>query len=89
MNFLGSRENLNVAVPSRIIVLALGCVLALIVGWFIVSYDNPLTATLIVAAAASCITAIFNPKAGLYLLTFMAGYLDFMKRLGFIAGDIV
>src|ERR1700693_5468098 len=88
MNFLGFRETLLTAVPSRLIVPALGCVLALIAGWFIVSYDNPLTATLIIAAAASFVTAILNPKAGLYLLTFMAGYLDLMKRLGIVAGDV-
>ena len=74
--------------PFRFIVPAAGCVAAIIAGWFIARYDNPLTATLIIAASIVFLVAIINPKAGLYLLILGTGYVDLVKRLGILAGDL-
>jgi hypothetical protein len=60
----------------------------MIAGWFIVSYDNPLTATLIVAALAVFFIAILKPKVGFYLLIVCTGYVDLVKRLAILAGDL-
>jgi hypothetical protein len=45
-------------------VTAAACVAAMIAGPFIVSYDNPLTATLVIAALTVFLVSIINPKAG-------------------------
>jgi hypothetical protein len=59
-----------------------------IAGWFIVRYDNPRTATIIIAATAVFLAAIINPKAGVYLLIVGTGYVDLVKRLGILAGNL-
>jgi len=60
----------------------------MIAGCFIVRYDNPLTATLIVAAIAIFLIALTHPKAGFYLLIISTGYVDLVKRLGILAGNL-
>jgi hypothetical protein len=48
---------------------AIGCgVAALVAGWLIVFYDNPLTGSLIIAAITAFVASIIYPKAGFYLL---------------------
>jgi O-Antigen ligase len=89
MNAVRSGQSIDKKTPLRFgVVPAAGCVAALIAGWFIVSYDNPLTATLIVAAITIFVLAILNPKAGFYLLILATGYVDLVKRLGILAGDL-
>jgi hypothetical protein len=75
-------------VPIRFGLPVAACVAAMIAGWFIVSYDNPLTATLIVAALAVFFIAILKPKVGFYLLIVCTGYVDLVKRLAILAGDL-
>jgi hypothetical protein len=87
MNGLRSRQTDN-GTSLRVGVPVAGFVAAGIAGWFIVSYGNPLTATLIIAAIAAFLIAILNPKAGLYLLIVTTGYIDLVKRLGILAGDL-
>jgi hypothetical protein len=74
--------------PLRFGVVAVGCIAAVIAGCCIASYDNPLTATLIIAAMAIFAIAILNPKAGFYLLILGTGYIDLVKRLGILAGNL-
>src|SRR6266436_9038526 len=88
MNAVRSGDILDKDKRWRLAILALGCVLALIAGGFISSYRNALTATIIIAAIAIFAIAIFNPKAGLYLLMLTTGYVDLAKRLGILAGDL-
>jgi hypothetical protein len=88
MNTVRSREALDKEGATRFVVPAVGCVASMIAGWFIVSYNNPLTATLIIAASMLFLVAIINPKAGFYLLIFGTAYIDFVKRLGILTGDL-
>jgi hypothetical protein len=88
MNAVRSGQVFDKEAPFRFIVPAAGCVAAIIAGWFIVRYDNPLTATLIIAASIVFLVAIINPKAGLYLLILGTGYVDLVKRLGILAGNL-
>jgi O-antigen ligase len=88
MNTVRSGQALDKEAPGWWIVPAAGCLAALIAGWFIVRYDNPLTATLIIAACAAFLVATLNPKAGFYLLIFGTGYVDLVKRLGLLAGNL-
>ena len=88
MNAVRSRQSFGKEPPFRLIVPAAGCVAAIIAGWFIVRYDNPLTAILIIAASMVFLGAIINPKAGLYLLILGTGYVDLVKRLGILAGNL-
>lgn len=88
MNTVRSGETLSKESLIRLIFPAAGCVAAMIAGWFIVTYDNPLTAALIVAAVTVYLVAIINPKAGLYLLIIGTGYIDLIKRLGILTGTL-
>jgi O-antigen ligase len=88
MNTVRSGQALDKEAPGRLIVPAAGCLAAIIAGWFIVRYDNPLTATLIIAACAAFLVATLNPKAGFYLLILGTGYVDLVKRLGLLAGNL-
>src|ERR1700694_218863 len=88
MNAVRSGQSFDKEAPLRFIVPAAGCVFAIIAGWFIVRYGNPLTATLIIAASMVFLVAIINPKAGLYLLILGTGYVDLVKRLGILAGNL-
>jgi hypothetical protein len=72
----------------RFVIPAGGCFAAMIAGWFIVLYDNPLTAALIIGAITACLVAILNPKTGLYLLIVGTGYIDLVKRLGILTGNL-
>jgi O-antigen ligase/polysaccharide polymerase Wzy-like membrane protein len=87
MNAVRSGETFDKA-PRRFVGPAAGCVAAMIAGWFIVSYDNPLTATLIITAIAFFLVAIINPKAGFYLLVLGTAYVDLVKRLGMLTGSL-
>ncbi len=88
MNAVRSGETLDRVAPKRFVLPAAGCVAAMIAGWFIVSYDNPLTATLIIVAIAVFFVAIINPKAGVYLLILGTAYVDLVKRLGILTGNL-
>ena len=88
MNTVRSGQALDKEAPGRLIVPAAGCLAAIIAGWFIVRYDNPLTATLIIVACAAFLVATLNPKAGFYLLILATGYVDLVKRLGLLAGNL-
>lgn len=88
MNAIRSGQSIDKGASLRIGVSVAGSLAAGIAGWLIVSYDNPLTATLIIAAIAIFLIAIINPKAGLYLLILATGYIDLVKRLGILAGDL-
>jgi len=88
MNAVRSGETFSKESLLRLIFPTVGCVAAIIAGWFIVEYDNPLTGALIVMALTAFFVAIVNPKAGLYLLIVATGYVDLFKRLGLLAGDL-
>jgi hypothetical protein len=88
MNDVRSGQTFHREALTRFVAPAAGCVAATTVGWFIVRYDNPLTATVITAAIAIFLVAIFNPKAGLYLLMLATGYVDLVKRLGILTGNL-
>jgi hypothetical protein len=88
MNAVRSGETISKEPLIRLIFPAAGCVAAMMAGWFIVIYDNPLTAALIVAAVTVYLVAIINPKAGLYILILGTGYIDLIKRLGILTGTL-
>jgi hypothetical protein len=88
MKSVGSRQTPDETAPTRFVIPAIGCLAAVTAGWFIVRYDNPLTATLVIAAIAAFLVAIINPKAGVYLLIAGTGYVDLVKRLGILAGNL-
>jgi hypothetical protein len=88
MNAVRFRQTVAKEALFRFGVTAAECVAAIIAGPFIVSYDNPLTATLVIAAITVFSVAIINPEAGLYLLILGTGYIDLAKRLGILAGDL-
>lgn len=69
----------------RFIAPAIGCLLALFVGWFVSSDLNPLTTTVILTAVVMFIVAVCNPTAGVYFLILTSGYLDLVKRLGILS----
>jgi hypothetical protein len=62
--------------------------LAIFVGLFVVSYANPFTTTILIAAIAMSSVAIVHPRAGLYLLIVATGYLDLVKRLGVLTDSL-
>jgi hypothetical protein len=87
MNAIRFRQTLSKEASFRFGVTAVACVAAMIAGPFIVSYDNPLTATFVIAAITLFLVTIINQKAGLYLLVLGTGYIDLAKRLGILAGS--
>src|SRR5258708_12066973 len=88
MNAVRSGQSIDKGASLRIGVSVAGSLAAGIAGWFIVSYDNPLTAILIIAAITIFVLAILNPKAGLYLLVIVTGYIDLVSTLGILAADL-
>jgi hypothetical protein len=88
MKTVRSRQTLDETGPTRFVVPALGCLAAVIAGWFIVHFDNPLTASLVIVAITVFLVAIIEPKAGVYLLIVGTGYVDLIKRLGILTGDL-
>jgi hypothetical protein len=68
MNAVRFRQTPSKEALFRSGVTAAACIAAMIAGPFIVSYDNPLTATRVIAAITSFLVAIIRPKASLYLL---------------------
>jgi hypothetical protein len=78
----------------RFIAPAVGCLLALFVGWFITSDFNPFTTTVVLASVVMFVIAICSPTTGVYFLILTSGYLDLIKRLGTLSdamsgGDVV
>jgi O-Antigen ligase len=69
----------------RFIAPAVGCLLALFVGWFVSSDLNPFITTTILTATVIFIVAVCNPTAGVYFLILTSGYLDLIKRLGVLS----
>jgi hypothetical protein len=72
----------------RYVLPALGCLAAIVLGLFLVSYPNTFTSLLVSLALAIMIAAVVNPAGGLYLLIGLSGYLDLVKRLGILTNDI-
>jgi O-Antigen ligase len=69
----------------RFIAPAVGCLLALVVGWFLSSDPNPFATAVILVAVVMFVIAVCNPTAGIYLLILTSGYLDLVKRLGILS----
>jgi hypothetical protein len=88
MNNVRSGKTLDKGSTRQLVVPATACAAALMAGWFIVRCNNPLTATVAIAAVASFLVAVIHPKAGMYLLIIGTGYVDLVKRLGIVAGDL-
>jgi O-antigen ligase len=88
MKLIRSRQTLDEAAPTRLVIPVAGCLAAVIAGWFIVRYDNALTASLVIAAIAVFLAAIIEPKAGVYVLIAGTGYVDLIKRLGILTGNL-
>jgi hypothetical protein len=61
MNAVRFGQTLSKEALFRFGVTAAACVAAMIVGPFIVTYDNPLTTTLVIAAIPVFLVAIINP----------------------------
>jgi hypothetical protein len=81
-------KTVDLAAAFKFVLPVMACALAITAGWFIVSYDNPFTTTILLVAAAMVMVVLVNPKAGLYLLILSAGYLDLIKRLGILTGSL-
>ncbi len=79
---------LDTAFVLKLIGVFIAVVLSVFVGLFIVSYPNPLTTTILVAAIAMSSVAIVHPRSGLYLLIITTGYLDLVKRLGILSDSL-
>ena len=79
---------LDSAFALKLIGVFVAVVLSVFVGLFIVSYPNPLTTTILVAAIAMSSVAIVHPRSGLYLLIVTTGYLDLVKRLGVLSDSL-
>jgi hypothetical protein len=88
MKSAGSNLNLNSASFFKPIILLVAAMLSIFVGWFIASYANPFTTTILVAAIVMNVVAIVNPRGGLYLLVVTTGYLDLVKRLGILTDSL-
>jgi hypothetical protein len=73
---------------TKVLAIIAGFVLAFLTGCFIVAGYNPLTTAMVCAAAAMSLVALINPKAGLYLLVIVTGYLDLTKRLGILTDSL-
>jgi hypothetical protein len=72
----------------RYVLPVLGCLAAVALGLFLVSYPNTFTAILVSLALAVMIAAFISPEGGLYLLIGLSGYLDLIKRLGILTNDL-
>ncbi len=73
---------------ARYVVPVLGCVAAVALGVFLVSYPNTITTTVLFLASLLVIMAFVRPAAGVYCLIGLSGYLDLVKRLGVLTGDV-
>ena len=73
---------------TKVLAIIAGFLLAFLTGWFIVAGYNTLTTAMVCAAAAMSLVALINPKAGLYLLIIVTGYLDLTKRLGVLTDSL-
>jgi hypothetical protein len=88
MKSAGSNLYLDSAFVLKLIGAFVAAILAVLVGLFIVSYPNPFTTTILVAAIAMSSVAIVHPRSGLYLLIVTTGYLDLVKRLGVLSDSL-
>jgi O-Antigen ligase len=84
----GSNLYLDPAFVLKLIGVFVAAVLAVFVGLFVVSYANPFTTMILVAAIAMSSVAIVHPRGGLYLLIITTGYLDLVKRLGILTDSL-
>jgi hypothetical protein len=73
---------------TKVLAIIAGFLLAFLTGWFIVAGYNTLTTAMVCAAAGMILVAMVNPKAGLYLLIIVTGYLDLTKRLGVLTDSL-
>jgi hypothetical protein len=72
-------------IALRFLLPFIGCVGALLVGWFITCDANPFTTMTLLAGVVMCSVALCNPLLGVHLLIFTTGYLDLVKRLGILS----
>src|SRR5271166_5089448 len=79
---------LDSAFVLKLIGVFVAVVLSVFLGLFIVSYPNPLTTTILVAAIAMSSVAVVHPRSGFYLLIVTTGYLDLVKRLGILSDSL-
>jgi O-Antigen ligase len=88
MKSAGSNLYLDSAFFLKVIAVLAAALVSLFVGWFIVSYPNPFTTTILLAAVVMNAVAIVSPRSGLYLLVVTTGYLDLVKRLGILTDSL-
>jgi hypothetical protein len=88
MKSAGSNLYLDSAFFLKVIAVLAVAPVSLFVGWFIVSYPNPFTTTILLAAIVMNAAAIVSPRSGLYLLIVTTGYLDLIKRLGILTDSL-
>ena len=88
MKSAGSNPFLDSVFVLKLIGVFVAALLAIFVGFFVVSYANPFTTTILTAAIAMSSVAIVHPRAGLYLLIVTTGYLDLVKRLGVLTDSL-
>jgi hypothetical protein len=88
MKSIGSNPYVDSAFVLKVIGVFAAALLAVFVGSIVVSYANPFTTTILIAAIAMSSVAIVHPRVGLYLLIFITGYLDLAKRLGVLTGSL-
>ncbi|MBV8274141.1 MAG: hypothetical protein JO170_02620, partial [Verrucomicrobia bacterium] len=69
----------------RLLLPLIACVAALFVGWFITCDPNPFTTVTMLTGLVMCCIALSNPVWGVFLLIFVTGYLDLVKRLGILS----
>jgi O-Antigen ligase len=81
----GGRHLTTSQIGIRFIAPAVGCLLALLVGWFLTSDPNPFATAVILTATIMFMVAVCNPTVGVYFLILTAGYLDLVKRLGILS----
>ncbi len=79
----------NISVFIRIAVTVLGVIAPLIaVPWMLQSSTGAVGPLILLLGAASAITALLNPKVGLYLAAFQVIYLDYFKKLAVYYGEV-
>jgi hypothetical protein len=88
MKSAGSNPYLDSAFAQKLIRVLVAAVVAVFVGWFVVTYANPFTTTILVAAIGMSLVAFVHPRVGLYLLIVTTGYLDLVKRLGVLTDSL-
>ena len=73
---------------ARLVAPVLGCLTAAVLGMVLVSdRENSLASFMNIVGFFGFFIGAISPRVGLYLLIFLCGYLDFIKRLLILFGD--